>query len=131
MSLALRPPEWVDEAACTSTDPDLFFPTQGGDTRSAQLAKAICAECPVLAQCLAYAVEDPSVVGIWGGTTLLDRQRIRRDKGLARVGGGTTVRCRNGHARSPEDRGGCEQCRVESRKRYEARKRARRQETAA
>lgn len=50
-----------------------FFPGRG---RSPALAKAIWATCPVQWECLAYALDDPTVTGVWGGTT--DHERATR-----------------------------------------------------
>ena len=68
--------DWRQEGMCAQTDPDLFFPDRG-DSRSRKLAKEICADCPVAQQCLDFALETDQEYGIWGGTTALDRRRIR------------------------------------------------------
>lgn len=59
----------------------VFFPEKGQNTRD---AKKICngtesiPPCPVRAECLAYALsfEPDGVVGIFGGTTVLERQNL-------------------------------------------------------
>lgn len=74
-------PEWVRDALCAQTDPDLFFPDKGGTTKP---AKQICARCPVAEQCLADALERHDRYGIWGGLSERDRRRIinnRRKEG--------------------------------------------------
>jgi WhiB family transcriptional regulator, redox-sensing transcriptional regulator len=55
---------WRDKAACSGADPDLFFPPEKRGKTQAAKAKAICARCPVTAECLAVAAP----FGIWGGT---------------------------------------------------------------
>ena len=70
-----KPEPWMEFAACAQVDAELWFPVIGG---SAKEAKAICRECPVLEQCLAFAVEHHEV-GIWGGTSEKQRQALRRD----------------------------------------------------
>ena len=67
---ALRP-EWMADAACTGRTRLMF------DTRNALPAKNLCATCPVVAPCLDHALADPSLQGVWGGTTEADRDRIR------------------------------------------------------
>ena len=66
-------------AACRGMGPEFFFPTN-----SASLARAerICAGCPVAAECLATALEDPSLHGIWAGTSTAERQYLRSEEGL-------------------------------------------------
>jgi hypothetical protein len=71
--------QWVKEAACRGKDINLWFPEVG---LGAQTAKKICKGCPVNLQCLAYAVQNPDIVGIWGGTAHRDRAAIRRQLGL-------------------------------------------------
>lgn len=68
--------EWMVDALCAQTDPEVFFPEQGGSTRA---AKAVCAACPVRDECLAYALERREQHGVWGGTTELERRRLRRE----------------------------------------------------
>lgn len=66
---------WAAEALCAETDPELFFPTKG---QSPARAKAICAQCPVIQQCLKYALTSPvALAGIWGGTTEDERKPLR------------------------------------------------------
>lgn len=67
-------PTWMLDAACHDQTA-VFFPELGQD---ATAAKAICATCPVLGTCLAYAVAEPSLKGVWGGTSEVERKRLRR-----------------------------------------------------
>lgn len=71
---------WRASGACLDADPDLFFPISmaGRAVEQIQRAKAICARCPVRAQCLEFAHTHDAGNGIWGGTTPEERQRIRR-----------------------------------------------------
>jgi WhiB family transcriptional regulator, redox-sensing transcriptional regulator len=39
-------------------------------------AKQICKACPLIMQCLEFAISNHEL-GIWGGTTERDRQRLR------------------------------------------------------
>jgi WhiB family redox-sensing transcriptional regulator len=75
-----RSANWMMRGACRQADPELFFPVstaQGPARRQAEAAKAICAQCPVRAVCLAYALE-VMPEGIWGGTTSEERRLARR-----------------------------------------------------
>jgi WhiB family transcriptional regulator, redox-sensing transcriptional regulator len=60
---------WVLEALCLSTDPDELF-VSGKAQRN---ATAICRHCPVVAECLADALDNQVEFGVWGGMT--ERQR--------------------------------------------------------
>ncbi len=77
-----RTRDWRAAGACLHADPDLFFPISSAGRAAAQIAeaKAVCARCPVIRECLAFATEHPWLSGIWGGTTFDDRQRVRRQR---------------------------------------------------
>lgn len=72
-------PRWHRDAACGSgwVDPEIFFPPAVGGTKAAAEARTYCNCCPVIAECLNYAVHTGQL-GIWGGTTEDQRARIRR-----------------------------------------------------
>ena len=71
---------WRDHAACRHEDPDLFFPigTTGPALVQTQRAKAVCEGCPVREQCLDWALGSGQSIGVWGGTTEVERRRLRR-----------------------------------------------------
>lgn len=85
--------DWTADAACRGVDPEVFFPVAAGGTALAEevaAAKAICARCPVSAECLEWAVEVGEAYGVWGGTTPHERRYLRRgqpmrDEGLGPV----------------------------------------------
>jgi WhiB family redox-sensing transcriptional regulator len=87
MTDALR---WMDRAACTGVDPDLFFPPKGDSVpgESATAAKAVCASCPVRDDCLQYALTTNQRYGVWGGMTWTERRGLRKTRG-PRAGRGT------------------------------------------
>lgn len=66
-------PGWHSEAACRGVGADVFYGGRGGDTGP---AKALCASCPVCAECLAAGVAGDEA-GVWGGTTAHERRAIR------------------------------------------------------
>jgi WhiB family redox-sensing transcriptional regulator len=72
--------DWRHEAACRDEDPELFFPVSemGPGARQAEAAKAVCARCPVRAQCLEYALDNGLDYGIFGGTTERERRGLLR-----------------------------------------------------
>jgi WhiB family redox-sensing transcriptional regulator len=71
---------WLDDAACASVRTDVFFPTRG-DNDKMRIAKAICAECPVRAECLDYAIRNAEKFGVWGGLSERERRSLRRGHG--------------------------------------------------
>ncbi len=72
--------QWRHRGACRDADPELFFPPDGergpARQRRQQAAVAVCAGCPVRAQCRAYALAVSEPYGVWGGPV---RDRPRRD----------------------------------------------------
>ena len=72
--------DWREFAACREEDPELFFPIGTGPAADAQAerAKAVCRRCPVLEQCLTYALSSGQDAGIWGGLTEDERRALRR-----------------------------------------------------
>jgi WhiB family transcriptional regulator, redox-sensing transcriptional regulator len=72
--------DWRFEAACLEQDPELFFPI--GDAGPAvdqiETAKAICRTCPVMQECLAWALETGQDFGVWGGMSEAERLQLRR-----------------------------------------------------
>jgi WhiB family redox-sensing transcriptional regulator len=71
--LAARP-TWQTLAACRGMGPELFFPELGESTAP---ARAVCAACGVLQECLDYALTSP-MGGIWAGTSERGRRQLRR-----------------------------------------------------
>ncbi|MGH3758030.1 WhiB family transcriptional regulator [Actinophytocola sp.] len=72
--------DWRNRAACRDEDPELFFPISdvGPAARQAEQAKAVCARCPVRAQCLNFALDNGLDHGIFGGTTERERRELAR-----------------------------------------------------
>jgi WhiB family transcriptional regulator, redox-sensing transcriptional regulator len=71
------PPAWVEAAICAQTDPEAFFPEKG---ESADPARRICAVCPVQRDCLEDALPDADRRGVWGGTSEIQRRRLRTER---------------------------------------------------
>lgn len=70
-------PEFVLEGgppATCRTDPDAYF----ADGVRAGRARELCSGCSYLEACRAYALERPSVWGVWGGMTRGARESARR-----------------------------------------------------
>lgn len=73
---------WQHQGACRQGDPELFFhESERGRTRQQKVAsaKAICADCPVIQECLEHGVSAQEPYGIWGGLTVEERRsELRR-----------------------------------------------------
>lgn len=65
---------------CVDVDPEVFFPKQSQPEYS-EPAIAVCRRCPFLHECLAYALTH-DVDGVWGGTTAVQRDRLRDKHGI-------------------------------------------------
>ncbi|MEV4975341.1 WhiB family transcriptional regulator [Streptomyces scopuliridis] len=63
--------------ACAGTDPELFF-AHALSTSQVERAKAVCATCPLMENCLQGALERGEEHGVWGGTDEDDRRRMKR-----------------------------------------------------
>ncbi|MBC7271164.1 MAG: WhiB family transcriptional regulator [Streptomyces sp.] len=72
--------EWLRSAACVGEDPELFFPvgTSGPALRDIAAAKRVCARCPVITDCLVYALDSGQTSGVWGGTCEEERGALLR-----------------------------------------------------
>jgi WhiB family transcriptional regulator, redox-sensing transcriptional regulator len=76
---------WRTDAACRDVDTLLFFPVglTGSAISQTERAKAVCASCPVQAQCLEFALRTLQDYGVWGGHTEDERRVIRRQRRAA------------------------------------------------
>jgi len=65
--------EWMARGRCTNVPPEVFFPSDGVGV---EIARRICADCPVKEPCLEYALAERIDHGVWGGTSERERRRI-------------------------------------------------------
>ncbi|MEU9028673.1 WhiB family transcriptional regulator [Streptomyces sp. NPDC048383] len=72
--------DWRHQAACRQADPDLFFPigTSGPALLQIEEAKAVCRGCPVLSECLQWALAEGQDMGVCGGLTEDERRTLKR-----------------------------------------------------
>lgn len=75
--------EWMGRGACASVPPSTFFPSDGVGV---EVARRICATCPVVQPCLEYALEQRIDHGVWGGCSERERRRILRRRRLDAAG---------------------------------------------
>lgn len=67
---------WRRRSACKTKPKWVFFPARG-DNETTDAAKAICATCPVKAECLAANLHERD--GVWGGLSANERRALRRE----------------------------------------------------
>lgn len=75
--------EWMANGKCRELPPQTFFPSDGVGV---DLARRICADCPVQLSCLEYALYNRIDHGVWGGASERERRRIARRRRSAPVG---------------------------------------------
>lgn len=66
---------WMNQAACTGIDVNVFYPNPRDGGVISELAAALCATCPVKTQCTQYGLTDEH--GIYGGLTPAQRSKQR------------------------------------------------------
>jgi WhiB family redox-sensing transcriptional regulator len=71
---------WQLRAACRGASPAVFFHPdqergQARRNRDAE-AKAVCARCPVIAQCRRHAIIAEEPYGVWGGQDETERRLV-------------------------------------------------------
>jgi len=71
----ITPEPWAQDALCAQTDPEQFFPEKG---YSAGPAKDVCNGCPVIADCLDYALRNGERYGVWGGQSERELRKLRK-----------------------------------------------------
>jgi WhiB family redox-sensing transcriptional regulator len=78
-TLSVTSPRWLD-ALCAQADPEAWHPELAGSADTTRHAKRICAQCPIQAECLTWALDTGQPHGIWGGTTPAERRTMRRER---------------------------------------------------
>lgn len=64
---------WMEAAACQYTDPEVFFPAAGEPSLP---ARRICYRCPVVSQCLQWALSTAEPHGVLGGQSVRERRAL-------------------------------------------------------
>lgn len=90
--------DWQLQAACRDADAATFFHPPQERTRNRerriQRAKAVCAQCPVVAACRQHALSTREPYGIWGGLSEDERAGILGVRSLQYPGAAKPVRLR-------------------------------------
>ena len=72
---------WRDYAKCKGEPVSIFFPADGDKKWTDKKAKQICEACPVINDCLEYALK-AEIWGVYGGKTPWERENLRVQRGL-------------------------------------------------
>lgn len=80
---SIKESTWVDQAACATLEgglTDVFF---SEELHEIAQAKRICAECPVMAECLEGAINRREPWGVWGGQLFMNGKvlAVKRRRG--------------------------------------------------
>jgi WhiB family transcriptional regulator, redox-sensing transcriptional regulator len=71
---------WMAKGLCATVPPSTFFPSDGAGV---EVARRICAGCPVKEPCLEYALAQRIDHGVWGGASERERRRILKRRRLS------------------------------------------------
>src|SRR3954462_13443264 len=79
--------DWRHRAICRDEDPELFFPvgTSGPALLQIAEAKSVCRRCPVVSECLTWALESGQDAGVWGGMREDERRALKRRNARTRA----------------------------------------------
>lgn len=71
-------PRFSGRPACANAEPELFWGSRDPAKNRAKNARAkrVCARCPVISECLSWALAHGER-GVWGGTTAEQRGHMR------------------------------------------------------
>lgn len=69
--------DWMQDAVCAGMDPRVFFAQNRHSREQVNVARQICATCPVAAACGDWAIQTGERNGVWGGMT---QQELRRKR---------------------------------------------------
>jgi WhiB family redox-sensing transcriptional regulator len=72
---------WMAAGKCRDFPPAMFFPSDG---LGVEMARRVCADCPVRDVCLEYALDHHIEHGVWGGASERARRRMAVQRGGAR-----------------------------------------------
>ena len=79
--------DWQLRAACRGLGDAMFYPPANErgryKRRREQAAKVVCATCPVIQPCLAWALSTGEAYGVWGGLTAEERANLATDAELS------------------------------------------------
>jgi WhiB family redox-sensing transcriptional regulator len=76
--------DWQGDAACRGLDTANFYHPENergpSRVRRELQAKAICADCPVIKNCLRWALAAREPYGVWGGLSAEERESMLQQR---------------------------------------------------
>jgi WhiB family redox-sensing transcriptional regulator len=83
-----NPSAWLDHAKCRGLPGNLFYAEYQHNNSQVQEARSVCrgthpdhpGVCPVIQECLDYAISNGERYGVWGGCSERERRRIKRQR---------------------------------------------------
>lgn len=79
----MKYPDFDGSQACAEIGTEVFFPPPDGyGNVLSREAKKICASCSFLVPCGEWALRHAEPYGIYGGMTVADRNRIRKERNI-------------------------------------------------
>ena len=76
--MGVAEPGWRSRSACRGLPSDLFVSGEMMRPEEEAAAKRVCGGCPVVDDCLTYAIVNNIRFGVWGGLTGEERRPLRR-----------------------------------------------------
>jgi hypothetical protein len=71
--------DWIEQAACRNYYRDAWY----GETQMLiEYAKNICHTCPVMNDCLDFALRNDERHGVWGGLSANQRMKLTRTRAI-------------------------------------------------
>lgn len=81
--------DWQIKAACRGQDTANFYHPENergpSRARRERMAKAVCARCPVINDCLRWALAAREPYGVWGGLSTDERAALLTRRSLQSV----------------------------------------------
>ena len=69
--------DWKEGKPCSDYPEEFYAEGRRAQKEAAQVCQLMC---PAQERCLLYALEADERFGVWGGTTELERERLRKKK---------------------------------------------------
>lgn len=87
MTYSTHTSDFRHRAICKDEDPELFFPVGNTGPALTQIAEAktVCRRCPVVSDCLTWALDSGQDAGVWGAMSEDERRVLKRQNARTRA----------------------------------------------